>query len=144
MRLAACLTCVVFCDVAAAAATAGDGTVADTVAAVDFSNMLMSLVLVVAFILLTAFAVKRLPFGFAGKNSGPLKVVATLALGPKERLLLVDARGTEVLIAVSPAGLSIVNAARDLRSSDPEFELSGGAERGHGESERAFSLEANP
>jgi flagellar protein FliO/FliZ len=142
MKLAACVTCAALCDVAAAAA--GDDAVVDTVAAVDFSNLLMSLVLVVAFILVTAFAVKRLPLGFAGKSNGPLKVVATLALGPKERLLLVDARGTEVLIAVSPAGVSIVNAARDLRLTDPEFESSGGAERGRGESERAFSLGASP
>ena len=47
---------------------------------------------------------RRAPFSI-GRANGPLKVLAALPLGAKERLLLVEARGTELLIAVSPAGV---------------------------------------
>lgn len=70
----------------------------------DLSGVVLSLVLVVAFIFAAAWVVRRMPLGI-GRGNGPLKVLAALPLGPKERLLLVEARGEEVLIAVSPAGV---------------------------------------
>jgi flagellar protein FliO/FliZ len=75
------------------------------VAVSDLSTMIMSLALVVGFIFAAAFVVKRMPFGIGARGNGPLKVLAALPLGPKERLLLVQARGEELLIAVSPAGV---------------------------------------
>jgi flagellar biogenesis protein FliO len=63
----------------------------------------------------------------AGKRSGSLQVVAALPLGPKERLLLVQARDQELLIAVSPAGVFNVGApgAGNLpigpRAEEPKF-----------------------
>ena len=45
------------------------------------------------------------------RGNGPLKVLAALPLGPRERLVLVEARGEELLIAVSPAGVFNVGAA---------------------------------
>ena len=70
------------------------------------STMIMSLALVIGFIFAAAFVAKRMPFGLGARgNSGALKVLAALPLGPKERLLLVQAKGEELLIAVSPAGV---------------------------------------
>jgi len=75
------------------------------------STMIMSLALVIGFIFAAAFVAKRMPFGLGARgNSGALKVLAALPLGPKERLLLVQARGEELLIAVSPAGVFNVGA----------------------------------
>jgi flagellar biogenesis protein FliO len=51
-----------------------------------------------------------MPLGL-GRGNGPLKVLAALPLGPRERLVLVEARGEELLIAVSPAGVFNVGAA---------------------------------
>lgn len=79
---------------------------------IDASGMVLSLAAVVALILVGAVVLKRTPLGFAGRGEGPLKLVATLPLGPKERLLLIDARGREMLVAVSPAGIAIADAAR--------------------------------
>ncbi len=56
-------------------------------------------------ILASAWILRRTPFASATRKTGPLKLVATLPLGPKERLLLVEADGCEVLIGVSPAGI---------------------------------------
>ncbi len=78
----------------------------------DLSNVVLSLALVVGFIFAAAYVVRRTPFGASARRNGPLKVVATLPLGPKERLLLIDAQGAQLLIAVSPAGVFNVGATR--------------------------------
>jgi flagellar protein FliO/FliZ len=70
----------------------------------DLSAVIMSLALVIGFIFAAAWVVRRTPLGI-GRSNGPLKVLAALPLGSKERLLLVEARGAELLIAVSPAGV---------------------------------------
>jgi len=70
----------------------------------DLSGVILSLALVIGFIFAAAWVVRRMPMGI-GKGNGPLKVLAALPLGPKERLVLVEARGEELLIAVSPAGV---------------------------------------
>jgi flagellar protein FliO/FliZ len=76
----------------------------------DFSGLLASLGIVLGLIAVAAFVVKRTPLGAAGRQSGPLKVLAALPLGPKERLLLVEARGTELLVAIGPNGVAIAPA----------------------------------
>jgi flagellar protein FliO/FliZ len=83
---------------------------APTVGMTDVSGVMLSLALVVGFIFAAAWVVRRMPLG-VGRSNGPLKVLAALPLGPKERLLLVEARGEEWLIAVSPAGVFNVGAS---------------------------------
>ena len=83
---------------------------APSVAMGDLSSVILSLALVVGFIFAAAWVVRRMPLGM-GRASGPLKVLAALPLGPRERLVLVEARGEELLIAVSPAGVFNVGAA---------------------------------
>jgi flagellar protein FliO/FliZ len=82
---------------------------APAVAMTDLSGVLLSLVLVVGFIFAAAWIVRRMPLGL-GRSNGPLKVLAALPLGPRERLVLVEARGEELLIAVSPSGVFNVGA----------------------------------
>ena len=83
----------------------------------------------VGFIFAAAWVVRRMPLGL-GRGNGPLKVLAALPLGPRERLVLVEARGEELLIAVSPAGVFNVGAAQgragdgcSARGSAPTFVL---------------------
>jgi flagellar protein FliO/FliZ len=80
-----------------------------TVGMADLSGVVLSLALVVAFIFAAAWVVRRMPLGI-GRGNGPLKVLAALPLGPRERLVLIEARGEELLIAVSPAGVFNVGA----------------------------------
>jgi flagellar protein FliO/FliZ len=77
----------------------------------NVSNVIMSLVLVVGFIFAAAFVVRRMPFAAFARGQGPLKVLATLPLGPRERLVLVQAHDAELLIAVSPAGVFNLSGA---------------------------------
>jgi flagellar protein FliO/FliZ len=99
-----------------------------TVGMADLSGVLLSLALVVGFIFAAAWVVRRLPMGL-GRATGPLKVLAALPLGPRERLVLVEARGEEILIAVSPAGVFNVGAAPQgrapgvVRPAEPTFVL---------------------
>ena len=89
--------------------TAHTAFAAPGVALADLSSVILSLTLVIGFIFGAAWLVRRAPFSI-GRGNGPLKVLAALPLGAKERLLLVEARGTELLIAVSPAGVFNVGA----------------------------------
>jgi flagellar biogenesis protein FliO len=68
-----------------------------------------------------------MPLGL-GRSNGPLKVLAALPLGPRERLVLVEARGEEILIAVSPAGVFNVGSAQrrtvgGTPPAEPKFAL---------------------
>jgi flagellar protein FliO/FliZ len=99
---------------------------APAVAMTDLSGVVLSLLLVVGFIFAAAWVVRRMPLGL-GRSNGPLKVLAALPLGPRERLVLVEARGQELLIAVSPAGVFNVGAAAlgrapgAVRPAEPTF-----------------------
>jgi len=101
---------------------------APTVGMADLSGVVLSLALVVGFIFAAAWVVRRLPMGL-GRATGPLKILAALPLGPRERLVLVEARGEEILIAVSPAGVFNVGAAPPgraptaARPAEPTFVL---------------------
>src|SRR5690606_9974489 len=75
------------------------------VGAADVSAMVMSLLAVVGLIVAGGYLLRRTPLGAVARQSGPLKVVATLPLGARERLVLVEARGAELLLAISPAGV---------------------------------------
>jgi flagellar protein FliO/FliZ len=115
---------------AVAAAAARSAAAAPGVQLADLSSVILSLALVIGFIFAAAYVVRRTPFGMSGKRNGSLQVVAALPLGPKERLLLVQARDQELLIAVSPAGVFNVGApgaAGNLpvgpRVEEPKFKL---------------------
>jgi flagellar protein FliO/FliZ len=100
---------------------------APTVAMADLSGVVLSLVLVVGFIFAAAWVVRRMPLGFS-RGNGPLKVLAALPLGPRERLVLIEARGQELLIAVSPAGVFNVGAPQGTQpaakpAAEPTFVL---------------------
>jgi flagellar protein FliO/FliZ len=107
--------------------TADAAFAAPGVALADLSSVILSLTLVIGFIFGAAWLVRRAPFSI-GRGNGPLKVLAALPLGAKERLLLVEARGTELLIAVSPAGVFNVGTPAPAQSAvrapiEPTFTL---------------------
>ncbi len=70
----------------------------------DVVQLVVSLLLILALIIGAAWAVKR--FQLLGpRNTGSLRIVSSLALGPKERLLLVEAGERRLLLGVSSAGI---------------------------------------
>lgn len=63
-------------------------------------EVLLGLVVVVALIVIAGWLLRRVYPGVAG-GTGQLRVLATLPLGPRERLLLVDAAGKQLLLGVT-------------------------------------------
>ncbi len=88
----------------------------------EISGVVVSLVLVVGAILACAWILRRSPLGAAARKNGPLAVKATLPLGPKERLVLVEAVGKELLVAVSPSGIVALHESPLARQDDVEVD----------------------
>ena len=68
----------------------------------------LALVLVVALILALAWLLKKLP-GAGLKALPGLRVVASLAVGPKERVVLVDVGGQQLLLGVTQHNVSLLH-----------------------------------
>ena len=68
-------------------------------------EVLVALGLVVAAIFAVAWLMRRLQPGMV---AGPvsMRILGALALGPRERLLLVDVAGTQVLLGVTPTQIT--------------------------------------
>mgnify|MGYP001626201701 CR=1 FL=1 len=68
-----------------------------------------ALIFVLAIFLVLVWVLKRFQPGVTGSSSAILRVVATLPLGTRERLLLVDLQGQQLLLGISPAGISLLH-----------------------------------
>lgn len=78
---------------------------APTGAGTHLFNVALGLVLIVALILVLAWFLRR--FGQGGAfNSKSMKILATLPLGTRERLLVVDVGGQQILLGVTPSEIT--------------------------------------
>ncbi|MBW3551280.1 MAG: flagellar biosynthetic protein FliO [Proteobacteria bacterium] len=66
-------------------------------------SAVLALLLVVALILALAWLARRMPGAVASSNKS-LRVVASLAVGQRERVMVVDVGGTQLLLGVGPGG----------------------------------------
>ena len=87
-----------------------------------------ALVFVLGLILALAWLAKRMP-GLAGASNPSLKLVASLSLGPRERVVVVDVGGTQLLLGVGAGGTRALHtldaplpaAERPQRGALPPF-----------------------
>lgn len=89
---------------AAASAAPAQFTTASTL-----GGTVMALLIVVAVILALGWLLRRLP-GAAVRGHGPLRVVASLPVGVKERVLLVAAGERQLLIGVTAQQVTLLQA----------------------------------
>lgn len=76
-----------------------------TGAAGAVGGTVLALLLVVGVILALAWLAKRMPgLGAVGGGNPALKIVGSLALGPRERVVVVDVGGTQLLLSTGPHG----------------------------------------
>ena len=78
----------------------------------DFARYLGALLLVLGLVGAAALAARRFGLGSLVKPSSTrrLAVVETLAIGPRQRLLIVRRDGVEHLILSGPEGTSVIEA----------------------------------
>jgi flagellar protein FliO/FliZ len=88
----------------ATASVAVGSAPATGIGAGSIAGLLVSLLLVIGIILLAAWMLRRLP-GVGQAGSGLLRVRASLSLGMKERLVLVEAAGETLLLGVTAGGI---------------------------------------
>lgn len=80
---------------------------------------LLSLILVVALILALGWLVRRMPgFARSGNVTG-LRVVATLPIGQRERLMVVEVGDTQLLIGAGPGGIHTLHTLEQPLQETP-------------------------
>lgn len=92
---------------AASTASASSATAGGGVPAFDFAGlleMMLSLVLVIALIIALSWVIGRLR-GVTRSTSSAMHVVTEIAVGPKERIVLVRVGERQALLGVSGAGV---------------------------------------
>jgi len=114
---------------ASAPALAGAGVTAAASAAPaqgpgigDLLQMALSLVLVIGFILALTWLLGRLR-GAARLSSGSLRVLAEVAVGPKERVVLVKVGESQALVGVGASGivsLGLLGAPVKIEAAEPQ------------------------
>ena len=82
-------------------------------------QMVLSLAAVVAMILGLAWMTRRMQ-NLRGAQPGELRLRATLAVGVKERVVIVDAAGQRFLIGVAPGQVSLLQALGEA-TADPHI-----------------------
>jgi flagellar protein FliO/FliZ len=72
----------------------------------DASSMILSLLMVLALIIISALVLKR--FNLTQQNSNQLKVIANLSLGAKERIVVVQIGEQQLVLGVCPQQISLL------------------------------------
>jgi len=90
-------------------ATLATGGAAATSGTTGLASVAMSLLLVIGLIIFLGWLVSRMRGLNAGGSHGPLKVAAAVSLGMKERLVLVEAAGAWLLLAVTPGNVRLLH-----------------------------------
>ena len=83
----------------------------------------LGLALVIVLIFAVAWAMRRMVPG-AGGGSSVLKILAALPVGPRERLLLVDAAGRQLLLGVTAQQITALHSF-DVPVNMPATAVSG-------------------
>jgi len=95
-------------------------------AAGSLGGTVFALILVVSLILALGWLLKRMP-GFArGGSQGALRLVASLPVGARERVVVVDVGGTQLLLGVGAGGVRTLHTLEtplplDDAAASPQF-----------------------
>ena len=87
------------------AASAASTPVGEGIGLAPLAEVAAALAFVVVVIFAIAWVLRRLQAGGVA-GGGQMKVVAGLALGPRERVLVVDVGGTQLLLGVTPTQIT--------------------------------------
>ncbi|XQW85848.1 flagellar biosynthetic protein FliO [Thalassotalea piscium] len=77
----------------------------------DASSMILSLLMVLALIVISAMVLKK--FQLTGKSVSGMKVITSLSLGPKERLVVVEVQNQQLLLGVSGQQITLLKTLEE-------------------------------
>jgi flagellar protein FliO/FliZ len=85
----------------------------------DAGSMILSLLMVLALIFISALVLKR--FNVTQQNTSQLKVVASVSLGVKERLIVAQVGEQQLVLGVTPQQITLIKSLEEpIVSSQPE------------------------
>ncbi len=92
----------------------------------EIFRLIAALILVLLVFLALVWVFRRLQPGVAMGAASPLKIVASLPLGTRERLLLVELGKQQLLLGVTPAGITLLHTlAEPLSLATPSQPFAG-------------------
>ena len=83
---------------------------------IDASAMLISLLMVLGVIIVSALLLKK--FNLTHKSLSGMKVIASLNLGPKERLVVVEIQNQQLLLGVSGQQITLLKTLETPLTED--------------------------
>lgn len=75
----------------------------------NLAATLGSLLFVVALILFLAWVLKKMQLPGVGGNNGPMKVIRQLAVGQKERIVLIQVGDEQLLVGVTATNINLLS-----------------------------------
>lgn len=85
----------------------------------DAGSMILSLLMVLALIGVCTLVLKR--FNLTKQNTGQLKVIASLSLGVKERLIVAQVGEQQLLLGVTPQQITLIKSLEEpIDASNPD------------------------
>jgi flagellar protein FliO/FliZ len=85
----------------------------------DAGSMILSLLMVLALIFISALVLKK--FNFTRQQSEQLKVVASLSLGVKERLVVAQIGEQQLVLGITPQQITLIKSLEEpIVPSQPE------------------------
>ena len=92
--------------------SAAKSAVGSAVPVTDVWQVVLGLVLVIATIVLVAWLMRKMQTGTIGAGAS-MRVLAAMSVGPRERVMLVDVAGTQILLGVTTAQISALHTFAD-------------------------------
>ncbi len=91
----------------------------------DAGSMVLSLLMVLALIIISALVLKR--FNLAQQNTKQLNVVASLSLGAKERLVIVQVAEQQLVLGVTAQQITLIERLAEpiVSSADASLPMTG-------------------
>lgn len=88
-------------------------------ATTDAGSMILSLLMVLALIFISALVLKR--FNFTQQNSGQMKVISSLSLGVKERLVVAQVGEQQLVLGVTSQQITLIKSLEEpITVNQPE------------------------
>lgn len=75
--------------------------------------IIASLLFVLVVIIAAALLLKKFNLGMMGAQNGDLKVIASLSLGPKERIMVIEVNGEQQLLGVTAHSISLLQTLKE-------------------------------